>query len=114
MPGTPSSRGCDGCRRQKKKVSMTICLIINSSVNNKSATKPSQHAEDVNEWAYHVLEMASNDGNFTHSITTIRALLNDAPVMNRPSSRLRWFTSSRLKMPGSISEHSAANLSQKS
>jgi hypothetical protein len=28
MPGTPSSRGCDGCRRQKKKVSIKICLMV--------------------------------------------------------------------------------------
>jgi hypothetical protein len=62
MPGTPSSLGCDGCRRQKKRVSY-YPLIRNTMTDMKSATKLNQRVEDVDALEYHVLEMVSRDGN---------------------------------------------------
>jgi hypothetical protein len=49
MPGVPSSRGCDACRKQKKKVRMGTCLHQGHTDEDwyYSAIWPNLHVRDA-------------------------------------------------------------------
>lgn len=67
MPGVPSGRGCDGCRKQRKKVMrITVLRALYLTEIVLSATRESQHALAVHVLAMSALVLVNNvlDGMF--------------------------------------------------
>ena len=75
MPGVPKSRGCEACRKQRKKVGTSqytqhtgsVCIHSKyiSLIAFRSATSVSHHARDAPASSCHVMEAASNATYFS-------------------------------------------------
>lgn len=88
MPGVPSGRACDGCRKTKKKVSLELAAFDGAQHlrRDESATRNNPRVRDVFAWGCPVWGQAKEDTNSRKEID----FRNPRTAMTGLWSARRW------------------------